>query len=101
MNEDFERECVIQLANGNTIRTDTYDGNPAGSSYVRVCAPDGREIAYWTYTEWAEDPQLVMGAFLGAAASRHARRKPVRLPATEPLDPGLPGTPAAASDQQL
>jgi hypothetical protein len=65
---DYGTECVIQLANGQTIRADTYDSNPAGSSYVRVCAPDGDEIAYWTYTEWAEDPQLVMGAILGAAA---------------------------------
>lgn len=101
MSENRDAECVIQLANGNTIRTDTYDGNPAGSSYVRVCGQDGREIAYWTYTEWEEDPQLVMGAFLGAAASRHARREPVRLPATDALDPGLPGTPSTASDQQL
>ncbi len=62
-------ECVIRLGNGNTVCTDSYGSNPAGSSYVRVCAPDGREISYWTYTEWAEDPQLVMGAILGAAAS--------------------------------
>jgi len=38
-----------------------------GSSYVRVCGPDGREAGYWTWTEWKEDPQLVMGAILGAA----------------------------------
>lgn len=101
MSEDLERECVIQLANGNTIRTDTYDDNPDGSSYVRVCAPDGREIAYWTYTEWEEDPQLVMGAILGAASSRHAPREHVRTPATDPQGAGLPGTPRGASDQQL
>lgn len=101
MSEDFEGECVIQLANGNTIRTDTYDDNPAGSSYVRVCAPDGREIAYWTYTEWAEDPQLVMGAILGAASSLHTRREPVRTAATDPVDADLPDTHGAASDEQL
>jgi hypothetical protein len=101
MNEGYGTECVIQLANGNTIRTDTYDDNPAGSSYVRVCAPDGREIAYWTYTEWAEDPQLVMGAILGAVSSRHARRDRVRAPAADPPGAGLPGTSGAASDQQL
>jgi hypothetical protein len=27
----------------------------------------GREVAYWSCDEWAEDPQLVMGAILGAA----------------------------------
>jgi hypothetical protein len=101
MSENRTPECVIQLANGNTIRTDTYDSNPAGSSYVRVCAPDGHEIAYWTYTEWAEDPQLVMGAILGAASSWHARHKAAPARATDPLGAGLPRTPGAASDQQL
>jgi len=101
MSEDRAPECVIQLANGNTIRTDTYDSNPAGSSYVRVCGPDGHEIAYWAYTEWAEDPQLVMGAILGAASSRPARHEAVPACATDPLRAGLPGTPGAASDQQL
>ena len=66
---EYGAECVIPLGNGNTIRTDSYQDNPAGSSYVRVCGPDGREIAYWSYPEWAEDPRLVMGAILGAAAS--------------------------------
>jgi hypothetical protein len=66
---DYGDEFVLHLENGNTIRTDTYASNEAGSSYVRVCGPDGAEIAYWTYTEWAEDPQLVMGAFLGTVGS--------------------------------
>jgi hypothetical protein len=101
MSEGYGTECVIQLANGNTIRTDTYDDNPAGSSYVRVCAPDGREVAYWTYTEWAEDPQLVMGAILGAVSSRHARREPVRTPAADPLAGGRPGISRGVSDEQL
>jgi hypothetical protein len=101
MNEDYGTECVIQLGNGNTIRTDTYDSNPAGSSYVRICAPGGHEIAYWTYTEWAEDPQLVMGAILGAASSQHARRKPALAPATDPRYDDPPAATSAASDQQL
>jgi hypothetical protein len=70
----YGAECVIPVGNGNTIRTDSYQDNPAGSSYVRVCGPDGREIAYWSCTEWAEDPQLVMGAILGAAATRQDNR---------------------------
>jgi hypothetical protein len=43
------------------------DDNPAGCSYVRVCRADGAEAGYWTCTEWQEDPQLAMGAILGAA----------------------------------
>lgn len=64
-----EDEFILHLENGNTIRTDTYADHPEGSSYVRICGPDGREFAYWSYTEWAEDPQLVMGAILGSAGS--------------------------------
>lgn len=65
---DYGDECVLTLDNGMTLRTDTYADHPAGASYVRVCDPDGNEVAYWTYTEWQEDPQLVMGAIFGAAA---------------------------------
>ena len=66
---DYGSECVIRLASGATIRTDTYADSPGGSSYVRVCAPDGSETGYWSCTEWAEAPQEVMGAILGAAAT--------------------------------
>lgn len=67
--KEYGPEFVIELANGNTIHTDTFDRNPGGSSYVRVCGPNGEEIAYWVHDEWAEDPQLVMGAILGAAGA--------------------------------
>ncbi len=63
----YDDECVIRLANGNTIRTDSYGANEAACSYVRVCGPDEREVAYWSCDEWRQDPELVMGAFLGAA----------------------------------
>jgi len=65
--QGYGSECIVELANGRTMRTDTYEDNPAGSSYVRVCDAGGTEIAYWTYTEWQEDPQLVMAAIIGAA----------------------------------
>jgi hypothetical protein len=69
---DFGGECVIGLAAGGSIRTDGFDGNPGGSSYVRVCDQDGQETGYWTYDEWAEAPEEVMGAILGAAAAAGA-----------------------------
>jgi hypothetical protein len=65
--EGYGAECVIELASGGTIRTDSFEANPGGSSYVRVCEPGGRETGYWTWDEWKEDPQFVMGAILGAA----------------------------------
>lgn len=44
---------------------------PLGT-YVRVVDADGRPLvdgsAYWVLDEWAADPELVMGALLGAAA---------------------------------
>jgi hypothetical protein len=67
----MENEFVVLMANGNTISTDTADDNPEGSSYVRVCDPHGNEIAYWDSAEWQEDPELVMGAILGAAGTDH------------------------------
>jgi hypothetical protein len=70
---DPSSECVLLLVNGHTIRTDTYAANPAGSSYVRVGGPDGHEITYWSCTEWADDPQIVMAAILGAAVGGPAR----------------------------
>ena len=95
-------ECVIQLGNGGTIRTDSYDSNPAGSSYVRVCAPGGGEVAYWVSTEWAEDPQLVMGAILGAAISAHpARRRPGPAGGSRTQPAGAQGTPRDVSDEQV
>jgi hypothetical protein len=65
----MDRECIIRIAGGGEIRTDSYEDNPAGSSYVRVVNRDGAEIGYWTTEEWEEDPALVMGAILGAALS--------------------------------
>lgn len=40
--------------------------SPDGTSYVRVCDPEGREVAYWNYEEWRDEPEFVMGAIVGA-----------------------------------
>lgn len=66
-------ECVLTLNNGNTIRTDTYQNHPVGASYVRVCDPNGDQIAYWVCDEWQEAPEEVMGAIIGAANGGHRR----------------------------
>lgn len=67
--EQYRDQCVIKLVNGNYIVTDTYRTNPEGSSYVTVLDDEAQEIAHWVYDEWQDDPQLVMGAILGAAHS--------------------------------
>ena len=43
-----------------------YSASEDVVDYVRVCDPLGREIAYWNSDEWEEDPQVVMGAIIGA-----------------------------------
>lgn len=66
---DDGAECVVPLANGREIRTAPF---PEGCGYVRVVQPHHIasdpglfELAYWESTEWKEDPEFVMGAFLG------------------------------------
>ena len=66
-------EHIVPLANGMAIHTDTYEDNPDGSSYVRIVDSAGNEVAYWSCDEWAEEPQLVMGAILGACNPRGFR----------------------------
>ena len=42
--------------------------HPDGCSYIRIL-DQGREVAYWDAEEWAEDPEGVMGAIMGALRS--------------------------------
>lgn len=67
VDHEYGDECVLTLTNGYQVRTDTYEHAPQGATYVRVLDPDGKMVGYWVYTEWAEDPMLVMGAIFGAA----------------------------------
>lgn len=63
-------ETVVALADGCTIRSGQDEDRPdcIAGGYVRVVDADGEDVAYWTSNEWAEDPILVMGAMLNAAA---------------------------------
>ena len=71
-------EILIPVG-GGCIATDSAHVNPHGSSYVRILDKDRREIAYWSFTEWAEQPEEVMGAIMGAICGqvkggKHARK---------------------------
>lgn len=68
----YGKECALVMHTDFELR---YAAEGELLDYVRVCDPLGREIAYWTYEEWRDDPQLVMGAILGALA----RGEPVDL----------------------
>lgn len=67
-----DEEVVVKLADGCTLRSGVYDPHKEGAltsgEYVRLCDPDGEEILYWDQEEWANDPALVMGAIMNAAA---------------------------------
>ena len=59
----YGNECVIPLVNGRALCTPAF---PEISGYVRV-VHHGFELAYWTSEEWRDDPEGVIGAFIGAA----------------------------------
>lgn len=60
----YGAEYALKAHTGFELR---YSADPreCAPTYVRVCDPYGREIAYWVSDEWGEDPELVMGAILG------------------------------------
>lgn len=80
--DQYGSEAALIAHTGFELRYDT-DGELL--TYVRVCDPLGRELAYWTYDEWQEDPQLVMGAIIGALVRGQpapvGRDKSQRMPA--------------------
>jgi hypothetical protein len=62
----FGPECQIQTASGFWLVMAAY---PKGVDYLRVCDPLGREVVYWSATEFAEDAGGVLAA-LGGALNR-------------------------------
>ncbi|MBC8737413.1 hypothetical protein F6X40_11415 [Paraburkholderia sp. UCT31] len=65
----YGQEAAVVAHNGFELR---YDCDQELLTYVRICDPLGREIAYWVSEEWEADPQLVMGAILGALTQGRA-----------------------------
>ena len=61
-----DSECRHYLNNGNVLICQSVADNQDGTDYVRIENAEGVEVAYWYWTEWREDPQLVMGALMGA-----------------------------------
>jgi hypothetical protein len=63
--------AVTAVPTGRTLR---FASAPGAVDYLRVCEIDGREVAYWVDDELAEDAGEVLGAAIGAVASRTVRR---------------------------
>jgi hypothetical protein len=64
----IDDEIVVRLADGWTIRSGSSDPDYTCGEYVRICRPDGSEYLYEDNAEWRDDPVLVMGAVIMAAA---------------------------------
>lgn len=71
----YGEECVVKLANGLELRCPAY---PEPCTYVRV-VHGWREIGYWTAGELKDDPDVVLGAILGAANGAVEREPAIRL----------------------
>jgi len=87
---DYGAECAAVVHTGFELR---YGAEGDLVDYVRVCDPLGREVAYWVSDEWQEDPQLVMGAILGALmrGQPQLRGKPTTPSSQETATPEFSG----------
>ena len=66
-------EIIMPIGDGQyTLRSGTESADFTAGSYVRLVGPSGDEILYWDHREWRDDPELVMGAIICAAANAAA-----------------------------
>lgn len=66
----IDNELVVKLEDGSTMRSGVYErrqDSPLSGEYVRVCDESGEEYLYWDSSEWADDPELCMGAIISCA----------------------------------
>ena len=75
----YENEFILPTASGRSIHAPAY---PDECTYVRVVDQAGNELMYWDSAEWAESPEEVMGAILGALKGTGRSDLPVFTPLT-------------------
>jgi hypothetical protein len=74
MENTILNEVVVPLAGGFSLRCGADEDCPYEvGTYVRLCNPDGAEVCYWDHQEWADNPELVMGAIMRSAAGYRVR----------------------------
>ena len=62
---DEDQECVVPTCRGEAIVFQNVQANTNGTDYVRfIDESTQKELAYWTSSEWEEEPELVMGAIM-------------------------------------
>ncbi len=60
-------EKIVKLSKGYTVRSSSNDY--VSGDYVRICNPEGKEIIYWHYEEWANEPVRIMGSIINCMAA--------------------------------
>lgn len=60
-------ELRIPLPNGGFLCCGPSSDGSMYGEYVVIRDADGNEILYWDNQEWADDPELVMGAIFGGS----------------------------------
>lgn len=61
--DPWPNEIRLQVSTGFYV---AFAGYPEPISYIRVCDPLGREVAYWSEDEFTDDAPEVLGALFGA-----------------------------------
>lgn len=92
IDEEGNDGVLLVLDNGVRIESKPLTGDIAGD-YILIADADGNEIGYWNYEEWRDDPIVVMGAILIAAARGRAPQPDVVM------GPPLSGAEAAERAQ--
>lgn len=59
---------------GRTGRRLVFPDGRFDCTYIRIIDKNDREVAYWESGEWAEEPEEVMGAIMGAAQHGDSRQ---------------------------
>ena len=59
-------EVQVETVYGEKLCFKSFEESPLGCEYVRIINSEGKEVAYWSSSEWRDDPVSVMGAIMGA-----------------------------------
>ena len=63
-----KHEVIVKLADGCTVRSGS-EHRTAGD-YVRICDENNKEIAYWHFDEWGDEPTRIMEAVINFMAGK-------------------------------
>ena len=59
---DKEHECVVEVTRRLSL---VCPAHPEPCSYLRLVVDGETELVMWSWEEWRDDPQTVIGAVMG------------------------------------